>query len=244
MKNLIYLIGVIVMLNACDSEVSSSKDFTDDNSEEMDSSLAYLAQQTTIRVLDTDFSKGRLVNEQTLTLWDTQKMHGHLCDGLVVGFLGLREGLYQLYPDSIIDRTNTRIVAKSSPCVGDVGLYLSGGRYQFNSFYIDNSIEGLYIAQRIDNGEAVVVKLKSGVKPAIIDELGAKAVKNELGACDLDTLRKLEDDFSRKLFQSNPNSLFEIERVEGFEWLPILSNNFTKTDVLNKNLEHCKTMNN
>ncbi|MBK7819033.1 MAG: hypothetical protein IPJ60_16985 [Sphingobacteriaceae bacterium] len=85
-----------------------------------------LSQNPSIKVLDTDFSKGRLQNVQTITLNDAVKLHGHLCDGLVVGFLGLKEGLYKLYPDSIIDRTNNRIVSKPSPCLTDIAIFMTG----------------------------------------------------------------------------------------------------------------------
>jgi acetolactate decarboxylase len=44
------------------------------------------AQNPAIKVMDTDFSKGRLTHQQTITLDDAAKFHGHLCDGLVVGF--------------------------------------------------------------------------------------------------------------------------------------------------------------
>lgn len=47
------------------------------------------AQNPSIQVQDTDFSKGRLQHVQTITLNDAVKFHGHLCDGLTVGFLGL-----------------------------------------------------------------------------------------------------------------------------------------------------------
>jgi len=203
-------------------------------------SLEQEAKSTSIKVIDTDFSKGRLINQQEITLWDVQKMHGHLCDGLVVGFLGLREGLYQLYPDSIVDRTNTRIVAKSSPCIGDIAMYLTGGRYQFNSFYVDNTIDGIYVVQRKDNKKTVLVRLKNGVKPPEIDVLGAKAVNNELDACSLDSLKSMEDKFSQKLFNGNPTDFFEIVLLEDFIWNPILSNDFTKTDILNKNTSNCE----
>jgi acetolactate decarboxylase len=49
-----------------------------------------------IKTNDTDFSKGRLGHTQEITIDDVAKFHGHLCDGLVVGFLGLREALYKL----------------------------------------------------------------------------------------------------------------------------------------------------
>ena len=193
-----------------------------------------------IKVNDTDFSKGRLGLEHELSLNDLEKFHGHLCDGLVVGFLGIKEGLDVLYPDGIVDRTNTRIVSKASPCLTDVAVYVTGGRYQFNSFYVDNSIEdGFYIIQRKDNGKTVVVNMKKGVKPAEIDELGKKAVQGELPACDLDKLKQLEDDFSEKLLSENPKDNFTVKEMTNFEWNPVLKNDFTKTDILNKNKEKC-----
>ncbi len=194
----------------------------------------------TIVVNDTDFSKGRLGLKHQLSLEDLERFHGHLCDGLVVGFLGIKEGLQQLYPHGIVDRTNTRIVSKSSPCLTDVAVYITGGRYQFNSFYVDNSIENsFYIIQRKDNGKAVSVRLNKGVKPKEINILGSKAVKGTLPACDLDKLKKLEDDFSNKLLSSNPKDIFTVKEVTNFEWNPILKNDYMKTDVLNKNQKKC-----
>ncbi len=194
----------------------------------------------TIEVIDTDFSKGRLQLKHYISLNDLEKFHGHLCDGLVVGFLGIKEGLDALYPNGIIDRTNTRIVSKSSPCLTDVAIYITGGRYQFNSFYVDNTIEnGFYIIQRKDNGKAVLVNLNKGVKPAKIDELGAIAVKGELPACDLDELKKMEDDFSKKLLSENPKTNFIVTPIFSFEWKPVLKNDYIKTDILNKNKSNC-----
>jgi len=236
MKQFVLLFSILVFGTSCNND-RSNEGKNRDQKEQL--TLEERAKNTSIKAIDTDFSKGRLTNQQILTLWDVQKMHGHLCDGLVLGFLGLREGLYQLYPDSLIDRTNTRIVAKSSPCIGDVGLYLSGGRYQFNSLYIDDSIDGLYIVQRMDNDQAVIIRLKKGVKPSEIDVLGSKAVKQELDACSLDSLKTMEDQFSQRLFNGNPKDFFEIEMMEEFEWKPRLSNDFTKTDILNKSAEKC-----
>ncbi|MFV8339517.1 formylmethanofuran dehydrogenase subunit E family protein [Flavobacterium sp. LB3P21] len=194
----------------------------------------------TIQTLDTDFSKGRLNHIQTISLEDTAKFHGHLCDGLVVGFLGLREALYQLYPAKIIDRTNTRIVSKSSPCIADIGIYLTGGRYQFNTFYVDDSISFPYIVHRIDNGLTYGVKLKPGIKPTIIEEMGNKAIEGKLTACEVDDLKKLEDDFTDKLLTLEPKEIFVIEEIENFNWQPLLKNNFIKTDVINKEMPLCK----
>lgn len=195
--------------------------------------------KTGLRVNDTDFSKGRLGNIQKVELKDLEKFHGHLCDGLVVGHLALQEALLQLYPDGIIDRTNTRIVSKPSPCLTDAAIYLSGGRYQFNSFYVSEDSDGLFTVQRIDNGKTVVVKMNKGVKPEAIDPLGAKAVKGVLSPCELNRLKVMEDDFSEKLLRTDPKTNFTVAELSDFEWEPVFKNDFVKTDVLNKDIQKC-----
>ena len=197
------------------------------------------AQNPSIKVLDTDFSKGRLGHYQTITLDDAAKFHGHLCDGLVVGFLGLREALYKIYLDSIIDRTNTRIVSKSSPCLTDIAIYLTGGRYQFNTFYVSDSIKYAFIVQRIDNGKTYAVKLKPGVKPAAIDSLGNLANIGRLDACGIDSLHQNESRFLNQLLVTNPQEAFILEEIKNYAWNPIISNSFLKTDIVNKNLQNC-----
>jgi acetolactate decarboxylase len=232
-----YLLAVITLIfSACnfpnENQPENNKKQTD-----MKSNAIELPE---IKVIDTDFSKGRLGLEHTINLTDLEKFHGHLCDGLVVGFLGLNEGLKQLYPNGVVDRTNTRIVSKSSPCLTDAAVYVTGGRYQFNTFYVDNTIEdGFYIIQRIDNGKAVKINLKQGVKPSIIDEMGKKAVAGELPTCELDKLKKLEDDFSQHLLTTNPADNFIVTEVNNFDWQPVLKNDFVKTDILNKNKPKC-----
>ena len=235
-----FLASIIVFFAACNQPKSNNEQRTETQTkieQEMKTETQNLPE---IKVVDTDFSKGRLGLEHTLSLTDLEKFHGHLCDGLVVGLLGLKEGLQQLYPNGIVDRTNTRIVSKSSPCLTDAAVYLTGGRYQFNTFYVDNNIEdGFYIVQRIDNGKAVKINLKKGVKPAIIDEMGKKAVAGELPPCELDKLKELEDDFSEKLLSSGPSENFIVTEVSNFEWNPVLKNDFVKTDILNKNQPIC-----
>lgn len=136
------------------------------------------------RVLDTDFSKGRLANEQIVTLTDLENFHGHLCDGLVVGALAMQQAAAKLYPDSVIDRTNLRTISKPSPCLTDVAVYLTGGRYQFDTYYTASGFDGLYRIQRLDNQKAVSVSLNLGVKPVAIDSMGNLAVKGELSPCE------------------------------------------------------------
>ncbi len=191
--------------------------------------------EPTIITIDTDFSKGQLGLEHNITLQDLEKFHGHLCDGLVVGFLGLNEGLKILYPDGRIDRTNTRIVSGPSPCLTDVAVYVCGARYQFNTFYVDSTTHGIYTVQRIDNHKTVQVILNKGVKPANIDRLGKKAEVMELNMSELQHLKQLEDEFADYLLTTNPKNNFTVNEVKDFKWSPTLRNNFIKTDILNKN---------
>lgn len=192
----------------------------------------------TITVNDTDFSKGKLGNIQKIKRNDVVKFHGHLCDGLVESFIALDLGLKKLYSNGVVDRTNTRIVSKSSPCLTDVAIYLTGGRSQFNTFYVDNSIEGMYIVQRIDNLKTILIKRKPNVKPAIIDELGSKAIKGELNECELVELKKLEDNYSKFLKTSKPEDLFEVIELFNFNWEPKYETHI-KTDIINKNKSTC-----
>jgi formylmethanofuran dehydrogenase subunit E len=192
------------------------------------------------QTLDTDFSKGRLGLKQTVVLEDLVKFHGHLCDGLVVGALAMDTTFKQLFGDGPIDRTNLRIVSKPSPCLTDVAIYLTGGRYQFNTFYVDTGFEGLFMVQRLDNGVAYTVDLASGIKPAEIDSLGSIAVDQNLSPCELKRLRRLEDDFTDFLLHARDTPLFVLRPLPDFVWNHNPKNDYLKTDILNKAAPVCK----
>lgn len=212
---------ILVILSACTS-----------NLEEM--------KQINFETIDTDFSKGRLNNKQKITMHDLEKFHGHLCDGLVLGALAMQEAMKTLYPNNTIDRTNLRIVSKPSPCLTDVAIFITGGRYQFNTFYVDKDFNGLYIIQRIDNFRTVSVSLNKGVKPSAIDSLGKLAIQQNLPPCDIDHLKELEDNFSQALIDSNPVEVFTVKEIKNFTWKPKTKNDYLKTDILNKDLSRCE----
>jgi formylmethanofuran dehydrogenase subunit E len=196
--------------------------------------------QLLFKTIDTDFSKGRLTHIQTHSLQDLEKFHGHLCDGLVVGALAMKVALDELYPhQQAIDRTNLRVVSKPSPCLTDVAIYLSGARYQFNTFYVDTAFEGLYILQKIDDLKTVSVALNKGIKPSAIDSMGNLAIQQKLTACELEFLRKIEDEFTASLLQSNPKNLFTVTMKDTFAWQAKHIHSFQKTDILNKNIAPC-----
>ncbi|MDD4760609.1 MAG: formylmethanofuran dehydrogenase subunit E family protein [Bacteroidaceae bacterium] len=191
----------------------------------------------TQKVIDTDFSKGQLLNIQKIKYSDLVKFHGHSCDGLLEGMQALQVGLNVLYPNGIVDRTNTRVVSKSSPCLTDAANYLTGGRYQYNTFYVDNHISGMYIIQRIDNHKTVIVNRKENVKPKIIDMMGNQAIAKALSYTQLRKLKQLEDDYLKKLKRSNPQSNFTVEELVDYKWESQLKSSFVKTDIINKDVK-------
>lgn len=197
------------------------------------------SKQISFTTIDTDFSKGRLTHIQTISLKNLENFHGHLCDGLIEGALAIQFAMKELYPNQPIDRTNLRIVSKPSPCLADVAIYLTGGRYQFNTFYVDTTFKGLCIIQRIDNKQTVAVSRKEGIKPMVIDSLGVLATKQLLSPCNLDSLKMLEDNYAKYLLKHKPEQLFTITRLDNFIWQPTIKNGFIKTDILNKNSKPC-----
>jgi len=197
------------------------------------------SKQISFTTIDTDFSKGRLTHQQTISMNDLEKFHGHLCDGLVVGALAMQQAMKELYPNQPLDRTSIRIVSKPSPCLTDVAIYLTGGRYQFNTFYVDTAFDGLYIVQRIDNNKTVSVSLNKGVKPTAIDSLGNLATQQKLKPCDIDQLRILEYNFTKQLYKSDPYKIFTVKSIDNFTWQPTLKNTFIKTDIINKQQPKC-----
>jgi acetolactate decarboxylase len=190
-------------------------------------------------VVDTDFSKGRLGHEQVVTLNDLITFHGHWCDGLVVGALGLGEALKELYPNTLIDRTDLRIISRSSPCLTDVAVMLTGGRAQFGTFQVSDTIPGLYLVQRISDRRAFSVKLRPGVKPAAIDSLSRFAVAGTLSPCGLDSLQAIEEQFGADLLAQDPKTTYTVEELTAFEWPASTFPTYTKIDILNKNAPRC-----
>jgi acetolactate decarboxylase len=104
---------------------------------------------------------------------------------------------------------------------------------------VDTAFEGLYIIQRIDNLITVSVSLNKGVKPTAIDSLGNLAIQQKLSPCDLDYLRKLEDDFTQTLIHSYPVKIYKVKEIQHFEWQPKTKNNYLKTDIINKSMPDC-----
>lgn len=183
--------------------------------------LAHAPYAPAFHVLDTESSLGPYASRtKTITLKDLVKMHGHACDGLVTAACALAVGLAELYPDGVIDRTDTGVISNNSPCFGDVAAYLTGGRIRFGTQKIDPRLGNEFILYRFSTGRAVRVYLKPGVFPAEIVDL-EKAIRG--GNYTLDDVRrcqKLQWEYARGLVNRPLTESFGVEKLDNFVWDP------------------------
>jgi formylmethanofuran dehydrogenase subunit E len=113
--------------------------------------------------------------------------------------MALKLSLDDLFPDGIIDRTDWRILSKNGPRYMDVAAYLTGGRINFGTLDVDNTLGDSWIVQRISDGKAVKVIRRDGVFP---DELALLEKKVKSGTATPEELTQTRDlawDFAKRL---------------------------------------------
>jgi formylmethanofuran dehydrogenase subunit E len=200
--------------------------------------MAHAPYAPVFAVRDTESSLGPYASEiKTITLKDLVKMHGHLCDGLVTAACALSLGLRELYPDGVIDRTDTGGICNNSPCYGDVVEYLTGGRIRFGTQKIDPSLGNEFILYRFSTRQAVKVALKPGVFPAEVTRLEAKIRRGEFSVADMRRCQQLEWDYACNLLQHPLTESFTVTPLANFIWQPDAYEHLgTRGDIINKNI--------
>ncbi len=194
-------------------------------------------------VLDTDSALGRLnLHPKQLSLRDLARLHGHLCDGLVISWVELSAALRELFPRGVIDRTDLRVVAKNGPCWVDATSWMTGARVNHGTLALDNAVGNGFILQRISTGQAVRVRLQPGVFPEDLAELersirSRRAAGRQLSAREIDRFEALADEFSHWLLNNPPEKLIEIEHLSGYSF-PAESPNLIapRSDIINRDL--------
>ncbi|MCM8774835.1 MAG: formylmethanofuran dehydrogenase subunit E family protein [Candidatus Omnitrophica bacterium] len=173
----------------------------------------------TFQVLDTESSLGPYANKtKTITLKDLIKFHGHACDGLFTVAGALYVGFKHLYPDGVIDRTDTGVITNNSPCYGDVAAYLTGGRIRFGTQKIDKTLGNEFILYRFSTHEAVKVLLKPGVFPQAIVNLEEKVRSGKFTMTEMRELQKMQWEFAKSLVEHPLEEAFNIQVLDGFIW--------------------------
>jgi formylmethanofuran dehydrogenase subunit E len=172
-------------------------------------------------VRDTESSLGPYARKAKLiTMEDLIKMHGHPCDGLVTAACGVSLGLNELYPDGVIDRTDTACITNNSPCFGDVAAYLTGGRIRFGSQKIDPKMGIEFILYRMSTGRAVRVAIKDGVFPADVSGLEKKIKAGDFTEQEMRLCQKRQWEYARDLVCRPLDRSFLVEELKGFHWQP------------------------
>ncbi len=194
-------------------------------------------------VRDTDSALGRLnLQAKRLTLRDAAVVHGHLCDGLVISWIELGAALRALFPDGTVDRTDVRVVSKNGPCWSDVAAWTTGARINHRTLVLDDAMGAGFIVQRISAGATVRALLKQGAFPAALAELEAsiRAYRARDEAVEPEGIRRFEaeaDEFSCQLLNAAPESVVQIERLEGFTFPTFSPNPFAaRSDVINRDV--------
>jgi formylmethanofuran dehydrogenase subunit E len=199
----------------------------------------YSKNNVPIQVLDTNSSLGRYSKyTKRIRLEDLAKIHGHLCDGLVISFVELSAVLKKIFPNGIVDRTDLRVVSKNGPCWVDASSMLTGARINFGTLSIDKSVGNGFIVQKISTGETYQVKLKEGIFPEDLAKLEIK-IKTEAKAGkkvsdeDIKHLEELANRLSERILNSNVGELFDIKKLDNYKFKQNIQVGM-RTDILNK----------
>lgn len=192
-------------------------------------------------VRDTDGALGRYnLKTKEIGLKDLARIHGHMCDGLVIAFVEIKGVFEKLFPHGVVDRTDLCAVSKNGPCWADTAAFMTGARINFKTLRIDASIGNGFIIQRISTGEAYKVHLKPGVFPEdhAAHENNIRSLRAQgksVTAEDIDLDEKMVDELNLKLLTTPPEQLLNIEKLEGykFQFADLFGN---RGDIINKDM--------
>jgi formylmethanofuran dehydrogenase subunit E len=159
---------------------------------------------------------GRLsASPKEISLKDLARMHGHLCDGLVISFVELKAALQRLFPDGVVDRTDLRIVSKNGPCWMDAAAWLTGARINFQTLRVDAAVGDGFIVQKISTGETWEVRLRPEVFPAPLAALekrirDLRASGQPVDPAEVDRFEEMANALIRHLLNTPPAELLSL----------------------------------
>ena len=234
------LIGILLLLNA--GQPAAAEEEKGNSPDWFYPSWAPEAKYNEpIFVRDTDSALGRYsLKTKKIGLKDLTLFHGHMCDGLVIAFVEIKEVLEKLFPDGVVDRTDIQAVSKNGPCWVDAVMMMTGARVNFGTLRIDNAIGDGFIIQRISTGEAYEVHLKPGVFPAdqaaLENEIRKLRSENKsVSSADIDRVEEMADALNKTLLTTAPNQLLTITMKPEYKF-SFNDLYVRRGDVINKNM--------
>ncbi|WP_094607308.1 hypothetical protein SPSIL_038820 [Sporomusa silvacetica DSM 10669] len=198
-----------------------------------------------ITVLDTDTGLGRYsLHTKEISLKDLARIHGHLCDGLVISYVEIKAVLDKLFPDGTVDRTDLRAVSKNGPCWVDASSMMTGARINFQTLRIDSTVGDGFIIQRISTGEAYDVHLKPGIFLTEQAQLESKIRKlrsqgQPVLAEDIDKVEQMGEELSQRILNLPQGGILVIKALPDYKFVfnDMLGN---RGDVINKSMPRTK----
>lgn len=191
-------------------------------------------------VIDTRSAQGRLdPRPKTVTVADLVLFHGHACDGLVRGVWAMRALADLAFGTAPLDRSDLVVVSKSSPCLGDVAAYLTGGRVRYGTHRLDDTLGVGFQLKVRSSGACFEVREEPGFFPEHIAAWEAAL----LGDLDEGTKRELlavhetaQWDWVRQvLLPSAPVDHYRARRLEHLDLPPALAE-ARRTDTVNRSV--------
>jgi len=239
--NFIFIFLILLLTVSCTKNLTGK---TDNSPDWFYPDWAARAKYNTpIKVLDTDSALGRYSTKtKEIGLKDMARIHGHLCDGLIISYLEIKEASKKLFPDGIIDRTDLRAVSKNGPCWIDTVSMMTGARINFGTLSIDKSVGDGFIIQRISTKQAYSVHLKPNIFPKKQADLEAKIRKlraegKPVNPKDIDKVEKMANNLSKKLLNSLPDKILDLKLMPNYNFEFKFSVG-KRGDIINKNISH------
>lgn len=236
------MIALLALLFVATGQSFASEGKTDNSPDWFFPSWAAKAKYNKpILVKDTDSALGRYSPKtKEIGLKDIARIHGHMCDGMVIAFVEIKAVLEKLFPNGVVDRTDLRAVSKNGPCWVDTVAIMTGARINFQTLRIDNTTGDGFIIQKISTGQTYDVHLKPDVFPKEQAELegmirktrsqGSPAAKS-----DIDAVEKMADALSLKLLSTPPADLLVVKELPAYKFsaADLFGN---RGDVINKDM--------
>jgi len=194
-----------------------------------------------IIVRDTNSALGRYsLHTKEIGLKDLARIHGHLCDGMVIAYIEIKTVLQKLFPDGVVDRTDIRIVSKNGPCWVDTASMMTGARINFKTLSIDKTVGDGFIVQKISTGEAYAVHLKPDIFPKDQEMLENKIrmLRSEgkpVTSEDINTVEMMANNLGKKLLNSSPSEILDINYLPDYNFIYTFSTG-NRGDIINKNM--------
>jgi formylmethanofuran dehydrogenase subunit E len=192
------------------------------------------------RVVDTRSAQGRLdPRPKNVTVADLVLFHGHACDGLVRGVWAMRALADLAFGTAPLDRSDLVVVSKSSPCLGDVAAYLTGGRARYGTHRLDDTLGVGFQLKVLSSGACFEVREEPGFFPepiaaweaALLEDLD-EAAKRELLAVH----ETAQWDWVRTvLLPSAPADHYRARCLEHLDLPPALAET-RRTDTVNRSV--------